>query len=92
MISTETIREEYQLAPYGPLTRAESMIEAMDMQAQEVSRQYSRHEIALLAEALGSVGMTIMDLSNDELSELAEVEGAIERKYAINEQDDDGTE
>ncbi len=92
MTSAETVRLDYDLEPYGPLTRTESMIEAMDAQAQEVSRRYDRHDVSLLAEALGSVGMNIMDLSNDELSELADVEGTIEIKYGINEQDDDGTE
>ena len=88
MISSELQRIEFDLERYGPLTRTESLIEAMAIQAHEVSGQYHRHDVALLAEALGSIGMNLLDLPEQELEELAAVEETIERRYGINEFDE----
>lgn len=73
---------------YGPLTLVDSMTEAMSQRARELSGQYDRDPAALLAEALGAVGMTMMDLSMRQLGELGDREAEIEEKYQINEFDE----
>jgi hypothetical protein len=89
MISSEAVRESLYLKPYGPLTLTESMTEAMAQKAREISRHYHRSEAALLADALGEIGMSLMDLSLKQMNELADVEGSLESQYGINEQDDE---
>ena len=83
-------------AVYGPITKVQALSEVMAERAHyyDVMNQggYNPADISLLGDALDSFGMSFNDISDSELSRLADIEGDLDIDHSITSGDDESDE